>query len=71
MWTAVWTKAETSGLSTAIHSANVDNPLGRASPVSRSPSTGSIGHNRFHARTHPYTASICVDNFHQPMKVHT
>ncbi len=53
-----------SGLSTAIPSANVDNPLGRASLVSRSLSTSSIGDHRFHARTHPYADSICVDNFH-------
>ena len=66
MWRAVWTKAETSGLSTAIHSANVDNSLGRASPISRSPSAGSIGDNR----PHPYTTSICVDNFHQPITMH-
>jgi hypothetical protein len=64
MWTPVWTKADASGLYTAIHSANVDNPLGRASPVSRSPSDGSIGDNRSHARNYPYTDSICVDNFY-------
>ncbi len=59
MWRAVWTKAETHGLSTAIHSANVDNSLGRASLVSRSPSTGSIGDNRFYARTHPRRFDLC------------
>ena len=39
MWAAVWRKAETSGLSTAIHSANVDNPMGI------SPSQGFTGRN--------------------------